>query len=94
MRKYILALVALLTPVLLSLPAYASSWSEEDRGGSIGGGRYSIDTVTSAIDDLVDIVEQVFLVILSNPLLVVLAAASLLALGVRIFKKVKRAAKG
>ena len=95
MRKYALVLVAFLTPLLLSIPAYASDFND-GRGDSIGGGRdtSSIGTLISAMDDLVDVVEQVFLVILSNPFLVVLAAASLIVLGARIFKKVKRVAKG
>lgn len=93
MRKYMLVLIALLTPLLLSIPAYASDFSG-DREGEVGGGRYSIERVTAAMDDLVDVVGQVFLVILSNPFLVVLVAAGLFALGVRIFKKVKSAAKG
>ena len=97
MRKYVLALAALLTSVLLSAPAYASDGGfGGDRGGSIGGGRYSSDTATmvSAIDDVVDVMEQVWAIMVSNPLLVVFLAASLLIVGVRIFRKVKRAAKG
>ena len=93
MRKYMLALTALLTAALLSVPAYASDFAG-DREGEVGGGRFSISTVTSAMDDLADVVGQVFNVIVSNPFLVTLAAASLLTVGIRIFRKVKRAAKG
>lgn len=90
-----IALAALLTPVLLSVSAYASEGNFA--GGQQGGGRDSVtDTkvLLSAMDDLTGVVGQVFTVIVSNPFLVVLAASSLLALGVRIFKKVKRTAKG
>ena len=95
MRKYMLALVAFLTPVLLSLPAYASDGGfAGDRDGPVGGGRYSIERVTTAMDDLVDVMEQVWTIMVSNPLLLVFLAAGLFALGVRIFKKVKGAARG
>lgn len=46
-----------------------------------------------AMEDLVDIMVRVWLVMTSNPLLLVFLAGSLLALGVRIFRKVKGAAK-
>lgn len=46
-----------------------------------------------AMEDLVDVMEQAFAIMVSNPLLAVLLAGSLLALGVRIFRKVKGAAK-
>lgn len=93
MRKYVFALSACLTPVLLAAPAFAASATERPEG-SIGGGRYSIERVLTAADDLVDVMEWVFAIMVSNPLLVVLLGGSLLTLGIRIFRKVKSAAKG
>ena len=94
MRKIMLALAVFLTPLLLSAPALASDGGFA--GGQMGGGRNPSDTATivSAMDDLVDIMGQVFNVMVSNPLLLVFLAAGLFTLGVKIFKKVKRAAKG
>ena len=93
MRKYVFALSALLTSVFLSVPAFAADVTERPEG-SIGGGRYSIERVLTARDDLVEVMEQVFAFMVSNPLLVVLLAGSLLTVGIRIFRKVKSAAKG
>ena len=93
MRKYVPALAAFLTPLLLSIPAYASDFAG-DREGEVGGGRYSIERVTSAMEDLVDIMGGVWKVMVSNPLFLVLLGASLFSLGIWIFRKVKRAAKG
>ncbi len=89
MKKLILALTALLTPALLAAPAFASDFGNPDEVG--GGGRYS--KLVDAVGDLTDVMEQVFAIMVSNPLLVVLLAGSLFALGVRIFRKVKGAAK-
>lgn len=50
--------------------------------------------ITRALDDLAEVMEQMFAVMVSNPLFVVLFAASLFVLGIRIFRKVKSAAKG
>lgn len=90
MRKFTLALAAFLTPVLLSAPAYASEFVGD--GEQQGGGRAPV--FVRAMDDLVDIMEQVWAVMISNPVLLVFLAGGLFALGVRIFKKVKGAAKG
>ena len=94
MRRYIFALSAFLTPVLLSAPAYASEFGGE--GEQHGASRLDVQLlpVTRALGDLVDVMEQVFSIMVSNPLLAVILAGSLFALGVRIFKKVKSAAKG
>ena len=92
MRKYMLALAAFLIPVFLSIPAYASGFSD-DRGDSIGGGRDTVTALTKAMSDLVGVMEQVYHIMVSNPLLVVLVASSLFAVGVRIFRKVKNSAK-
>ena len=94
MRKFMLALTALLTSVLLSAPAYAAT-PGDFAGGQHGGGRYPSITaaLVSAIDDLSDVVGQVFSIIVSNPFFVLLVAAGLFTLGIRIFRKVKGAAK-
>ena len=47
----------------------------------------------AAVDDLLEVMGVVWDVMTSNPLLLVLLVGSLLALGVRIFRKVKGAAK-
>ena len=96
MRKYVFALSALLTSVLLSVPAYASEFAGDGEGtiGTPGAGRYSIERVLGAMGDLVEVMERLFAIMVSNPLFVVLLAGSLLTLGVRIFRKVKSAAKG
>lgn len=92
MKKLTLALTVLLTPALLAAPVFASDFGEET-----GGGASRLDAqlvpIKRAIGDLVDVMEQVFAIMVSNPLLVVLLAGSLFALGVRIFRKVKGAAK-
>lgn len=92
MKKFTLALAALLTPVLLAAPAFASDFGEETGGGA---GRLDAQLVPikRAIGDLVDVMEQVFAIMTSNPLLLVLLAASLFSVGVWIFRKVKSAAK-
>lgn len=92
MKKFTLALAALLTPVLLAAPAFASDFGEETGGGA---GRLDAQLVPikRAIGDLVDVMEQVFAIMTSNPLLLVFLAAGLFALGIRIFRKVKGAAK-
>ena len=96
MRSFACALTAALTPMLLSVSAYAA-----DGGGSFGNeptgaGRLDAQLVPikNALSDLAEVMEQVFAIMVSNPLLVVLLAASLFVLGIRIFRKVKGAAKG
>lgn len=89
-----LALAVFLTPVLMSVPAFASDG--EFAGGQTGGGRYDGDllTIVKAMDNVADVMEQVWIIMVSNPLLVVFLAAALFTVGVRIFRKVKRSAKG
>lgn len=89
MKKFMLALTALLTPALLAAPAFASDFGNPDEVG--GGGRYS--KLVDAVGDLVDVMEQVFAIMTSNPMLLVWLAGSLLSFGVWIFRKVKGAAK-
>ena len=50
--------------------------------------------VTTAMSTLVTVMEGVGEVMVSNPLLVVFLAGSLFSVGIKIFKKVKGAAKG
>ena len=57
------------------------------------GAATGITPVITAIGTLVEIVGQVFTVMTSNPLLVVFLAGSLLTLGIRLFCKLKSAAK-
>ena len=92
MQKYMLALMALLTPVLLSAPAYAGDFAG-DREGEVGGGRYSIERVTSALDDLVDVMGEVWKVMVSNPLFLVFLGVSLFSVGIWLFRKIRSAAK-
>lgn len=59
----------------------------------------SADTSTLApiitgMGSLVEVMNEVWKVMTSNPLLVVFLAGSLFAVGIRIFRKVKSAAKG
>ena len=84
------ALMAALTPVFLTVSAYAAELPD-DREGSIGGGRYSY--ITSTMDDLVGVMNEVWNVMTSNPLLLVFLGVSLFGVGIRLFKKVKSAAK-
>lgn len=92
MRKYALALAVSLTPSLLTVQAYASDFSD-DRGESTGGGRTSIDVLTKAMGDLVDVMGKVWSVMTSNPLFVAFLGASLFGVGIWMFRKVKSAAK-
>lgn len=94
MRKYVIALMAFLTPALLSAPAYASDFAGDGTGGGAGRLDAQLVPITRALGDLVEVMEQVFAIMVSNPLLVVLLAGSLFTLGIRIFRKIKSAAKG
>ena len=95
MRKFTLVLAALLTLALLAVPAFAADAGGGDFGGGNGASRLDAQLVPikRALGDLADVMEQVFAVMVSNPLLLVLLAGSLFAVGVRIFRKVKGAAK-
>ena len=50
--------------------------------------------IITGMGSLVEVMGEVWKVMTSNPLLVVLLAASLFTIGIRIFRKVKSAAKG
>lgn len=90
MKKLILALTALLTPVLLAAPAFASDFGSPDE---VGGGGRDFARLQHAVGDLADVMQQVFAIMMSNPLFLVLLAASLFSVGVWIFRKVKGASK-
>lgn len=53
----------------------------------------AIQTLTGAVSTITTLVGDVFDLIVSNPLLTVFAAASLLGLGISFFKRMKRAAR-
>ena len=53
-----------------------------------------IQTIVNGMETLLNVVKQVWTVMVSNPFFVVFLGASLFSLGIWIFKKVKRAARG
>lgn len=59
-----------------------------------GAGSTGVSAVTTAMSTIVTVMGQVWEVMVSNPILVVFLAASLLAVGIRLFRKIKSAAKG
>ena len=59
-----------------------------------GAASTGLSAVTTAMSTMVTVMGQVWEVMVSNPMLVVFLAASLLAVGVRLFRKIKGAAKG
>ncbi len=52
----------------------------------------SMDTVVSATDKVVEFTSKVFDLITGNPVLVVFLAASLIGVGISVFRKLKGAA--
>ena len=48
----------------------------------------------SAMDTVVQLMSKVWELMTSNPLLTLFLAAGLLTIGVRVFRQIKRAAKG
>ena len=50
--------------------------------------------IITGMGDLVEVMGEVWKVMVSNPLLVVFLAGTLFSVGIRIFRKVKSAAKG
>ena len=93
MRKYLLALTALLVPAFLSVPAYASSGSldEANPGDIVIGGL--LDFLKDAMDNLVGVMGMVWLVMTSNPLFLVFLGVSLFSVGIWLFRKVRNASK-
>ena len=71
-----------LTPVALA---------SEGSGGSGSGG---MSAVLGAFDTVVSLMNKVWELMTSNPLLTLFLAAGLLTIGVRVFRQIKRAAKG
>lgn len=61
---------------------------------SAGAETATLAPIVSAISTLLELVTEVFSVMVANPLIVVFLAASLLTLGIRLFRKLKSAAKG
>ena len=61
---------------------------------SAGTDTSTLAPVITAMGTLVEIMGKVWEVMTGNPLLVVFLAASLLTLGIRIFRKLKSATKG
>ena len=57
-------------------------------------GATTLTPIITAMGDLVDVVGEVWDVMVSNPLFLTFLGASLFSVGIWIFKKVKRAAKG
>lgn len=54
----------------------------------------TITPIITAMGDLVDVMGEVWEVMTSNPLFLVFLGASLFAVGIGMFRRVKRAAKG
>lgn len=54
----------------------------------------TLEPIISAMGSLVEVMGEVWKVMVSNPLLVVLLAGTLFTVGIRIFRKVKGAARG
>ena len=61
---------------------------------ALAGDATTLAPVTTAMSTLVTVMGAVWEVMVANPLLVVFLAASLFSVGIRIFRKVKGAAKG
>ena len=61
---------------------------------STGADTSTLTPIVTAMGSLVEIMGQVWAVMTGNPLLVVFLAASLFSVGIKIFRKVKGAAKG
>ena len=56
------------------------------------GEAFNFAKITAAIGDVISVVDSVFAAITSNPLLVLFVSASVLGVGIKIFKKLRRAA--
>ena len=57
-------------------------------------GTSTLDPVITSMGTLTDVMGKVWDVMVSNPLLVVFLGAALFSVGIKIFRKVKGAAKG
>lgn len=58
------------------------------------GGTSGMSAVLGAFDTVTSLMEKVWILMTSNPLLTLFLAAGLLSIGVRAFRQIKRAAKG
>ena len=58
------------------------------------GGTGGMPAVLSAFDTVTSLMDSVWTLMTSNPLLTLFLAAGLLTIGVRAFRQIKRAAKG
>ena len=65
--------------------------ASEGSGGSGSGG---MSAVLGAFHTVVSLMNKVWELMTSNPLLTLFLAAGLLTIGVRVFRQIKRAAKG
>lgn len=61
---------------------------------SAGTDASTLAPIITGMGSLVEVMGEVWKVMTSNPLLVVFLAGSLFSVGIRIFRKVKNAAKG
>lgn len=59
-----------------------------------GGGTSGMPAVLGAFDTVTSLMNSVWTLMTSNPLLTLFLAAGLLTIGVRAFRQIKRAAKG
>lgn len=59
-----------------------------------GGGTSGMPAVLGAFDTVTSLMNSVWTLMTSNPLLTLFLAAGLLSIGVRAFRQIKRAAKG
>lgn len=76
-------------PQPLVLISSSSTRMGEDKAQTVT----AIETLTNATSTIVTMVGNVFDLIVSNPLLTVFAAGSLLGIGISFFKHMKRAAR-
>lgn len=80
------AVLAAGTAMALSPAAMASSGGGSDASG--------MPAVLGAFDTVTSLMNSVWTLMTSNPLLTLFLAAGLLTIGVRAFRQIKRAAKG
>lgn len=59
-----------------------------------GSSAVTMGTLVTGINTVVDVMEKVWDVMTSNPLLLLYLSATLLYVGIKVFRKVKAAAKG
>lgn len=84
MKKFLALALACMT---MTVTAFAS-------GGTETAGATGMDAVLGSMTTITSLLNWVWEVMTSNPLLVLFLAASLLGVGVRIFRQIKRASRG